>query len=217
MDNLEILNLKNASYSNKKQNEIKINHLRRKLLKDKKHLKEIWFPNSMKSVSEDLFRECINLKHVVLSNNIKVIKNHAFYNSGITELIIPASVVSIEPHAFDNCPYLEKVWVEDSDKLLIWKGTQFKNCPSLHEIYLGRNSKFEYALTINATIDKLILGKNINNLNFDIHEIKELVCLMKKPPYMSHPITAENVLIQKNFDQFWLHPQWSQKQLIKMT
>lgn len=43
MDNLEILNLKNASYSNKKQNEIKINHLRRKLLKDKKHLKEICF------------------------------------------------------------------------------------------------------------------------------------------------------------------------------
>lgn len=216
MDNLEILNLKNATYTNAKQNKEKINQLRRNLVSNKKHLKEVWFPASMKSVPNGLFQDCMNLEHVILPPYIKTIGNYAFCNSGIKEITIPSSVISIESHAFDNCPYLEKIKIEDSNKLLTWKGIQFNNCPSLQEIYLGRNSRFEYALTINTSLNQLILGEYITHLNFDIYEIKNIVCLMKKPPHICNHITAENILVQKNFDQFWLHPQWNQKQLIPM-
>lgn len=216
MDNLEVLNLRNAIYLRKKQNEARKNRIRRNLVKKKKHLKEIWFPCSMKSVPSELFRDCMELERVILPPSIKIISSHAFSNSGIKELTIPSSVNSIEPYAFDNCRYLEKVQVEDSDRPLKWKGEQFKNCPALHEIYLGRNSNFEYALATNVTLHRLVLGKTINDLNFDIQHTRDLVCLMKRPPHLTHHITAENIFVKKNFEHYWLAPGWNQKKLIKM-
>lgn len=217
MDNLEILNLKDATYIVKKQNETKLNQLRRNLVKYKRNLKEVWFPNSMKMVPSGLFQDCKVLQRIVLPNCIKTIGNYAFYNSGIKEIVIPSSVDSIGTHAFDNCPYLEKVRVEDSKKLLMWKGTQFDNCPSLQEIYLGRNSKFEYALTVNTTLDRLVLGKTVNNLNFEIQHIINMVCLMKKPPHKSLHVSAENVLVKNNFNKYWLHPQWQEENLCRKS
>lgn len=213
MDNLEKLNLKDATYLDKTQNETKINQLRRGLVKHKKHLTEIWFPNSMKYVPDGLFQDCRELKRIVLPTCIRSIGNHAFYNSGIKELVIPTSVDSIGPHAFDNCPDLEKVRVEDSKKLLMWEGAQFNNCPSLQEIYLGRNSLFEYALSMNKTLRKLVLGKTVNNLNFDIQHVITMICKMKKPPHISNHISVEKILVEKNFHLFWLHPLWNQENL----
>ena len=216
MNNLEILNLKNAIYLRKKENEAGKNQLRRNLVKQKKHLKEIWFPNSMKSVPSELFRNCMELERVVLPNSIKTICCHAFSDSGIKEITIPPSVNTIEPYAFDNCRKLEKIRVEDSERLLRWKGKQFRNCPALHEIYLGRNSTFEYALTTNAEIKKLVLGKTVNNLNFDIQQTQNLVCLMKRPPHLTNDIQAEHIYVKRNFEHYWLDPKWNKKKLIKL-
>lgn len=217
LDNLEILNLKDAIYLGSKQDETKLNQLRRNLVKHKEHLKEIWFPSSMKYVPEGLFHDCMELRRIVLPTCIKSIGNHAFYNSGIKEITIPTSVDSIGTNAFDNCPYLEKVRVEDSKKLLMWEGAQFKNSPSLQEIYLGRNSLFEYALSMNKTLSKLVLGKTVNNLNFDIQHVITMICQMEKPPHISNHISVEKVLVEKNFHLFWLHPLWNQENLCQKS
>lgn len=217
MDNLEILNLKDATYIGKKQNATKLNQLRRSLVKNKRHLREIWFPDSMRFVPDGLFQDCTTLKYVVLPTHIRTIGDHAFYNCGIEKVVIPASVASVGANAFDNCQNLEKVQVKDSKRLLMWKGTQFNNCPSLQEIYLGRNSIFEYALSMNATLGRLVLGKHINNLNFDIQHVIDMVCLMKKPPHKSQRLSAENVLVEKNFNLFWLHPQWNLENLCRKS
>lgn len=216
MDNLEILDLKNAIYLRKEQNEAEKNRLRRDLVKKKKHLKEISFPSSMKSVPSGLFRNCMELEHVILPNSVKTICSHAFSNSGIREVSIPTSVNTIKPCAFDNCKNLERVKIEDSKNLLKWKGEHFKNCPSLREIYLGRNSPFEYTLITGAPLNKLVLGKDINNLNFDIHNTNELVCLMKHPPHLPNTIAAQNIYIKHNFELYWLHPEWNKRNLIAM-
>ena len=42
------------------------------------------------------------------------------------------------------------------------------------------------------------------------------MCLMKHPPKIVHKISAENVYIKHNFDQFWVHPEWSKEKLQKM-
>lgn len=218
MDNLEILNLKNVIYPKRqRKNEMEKSRLRREMLRNKKHLKEIWFPNSLESVPSELFKDCIELERVILPKSVKTICSHAFSNSGIKEVVIPTSVESVEAFAFNNYKNLKRIKVEDSKKLLKWKGEQFRNCPCLQEIYLGRNSAIEYTLITDAFIDRLVLGKNINRINFDILNTKDLVCLMKKPPRLPNYISAENVYVKQNFEHYWLHPEWNKRKLIKMN
>lgn len=216
MDNLEVLNLKDAIYLRKKQDEAGKNRLRREIVKDKKPLKEIWFPSSLKSVPSGLLSNCTELERVVLPHTVKTINRHAFTNCGIKELSIPSSVESIAPNAISNCANLKRVIVEDSENLLKWEGEQFSNCPMLSEIYMGRDSTYDYALTTNVELKKLTLGHEIRTVNFDIRKIKSLMCLMKHPPKIVHKISAENVYIKHNFDQFWVHPEWSKEKLQKM-
>lgn len=218
MDNLEVLNLRNAIYPKRqRKDEMEKSRLRREMLRNKKHLKEIWFPNSLKSVPCELFKDCIALEHVILPKSVKTICSHAFSNSGIKELVIPASVEAVEASAFDNCRNLKQIKVEDSEKLLKWKGEQFRYCPNLQEIYLGRNSAIEYALITDAPVNRLVLGENIHNMNFDIINTKNLICLMKHPPRLPNYISAENVYVKQNFEHYWLHPEWNKRKLIKMN
>lgn len=216
MDNLEILNLQNAIYLRRKKNEAARNRLRRNLVRKKKHLKEIWFPRSMRSVPPEMFKNCTELEHVILPDSVKIICSHAFSHSGIREVTIPASVRSVEPNAFDNCLRLEKIRVADSRHEIRWKGEQFRHCPALHEIYLGRNSMFEYALTTDADIHRLVVGKRVSNLNFDVRHTRDLVCLMKQPPHLGATVKAENFYVKRNFEHYWLHPEWNKKNITKL-
>lgn len=216
MDNVEYLNLKDAIYLRKEPNESEKKWLRRELLSKKKKLKEIWFPASMTSVTSGLFKDCMELEKVVLPKTVTSISSYAFSNSGIRELVIPTSVKVIEPCAFDNCSRLEKVTVEDSKELLKWKGEQFRNCPNLKKIHLGRNSTFEYALITYTNIDCLELGKEICHMNFEVKNIRDMVCLMKRPLKLPKNIVAETIYIKHNFELFRLSPEWYKRNLQKM-
>ena len=180
------------------------------MLKPKYFLKDIFILSAEKQPIKLSWRKIVCLP-------IKTICSNAFGNSGIKELIIPASVNTIEPHAFDNCSMLEKVIIKDANKPLKWKGMQFNNCPKLHEIHLGRNSQFEYSLIANTQLKQLVLGKGIREINFDIQNIENLICLMKKPPHLPKNVKANNIYLKYNFDLYWVHPAWNKRNLQKYS
>lgn len=217
MDNLEMLDLKQAVYLRKKQNEASRNRLRKNLLGEGRKLRKIWLPNSMGSIPAELFKNCHALEEVVIPHSVKLIGSAAFRNSGIKRISIPSSVKLIGHGAFDHCENLESVKIEDSRSYLKWKGEQFKHCHKLKDIYLGRNSVYEYALNTEAKVERMILSNHIGHINFDVPNIEVLECRMKKPPHIfrQHISPLCKVIVTNNFELFWIDPQWNKMNLIQ--
>ena len=73
-------------------------------------LEEVYIKDSpVTTIPQEAFRDCKNLTKVTLSNELKTIGNSAFYNTPITDIIIPAKVTNIENLAFWSCKSLIKV------------------------------------------------------------------------------------------------------------
>lgn len=63
----------------------------------------IWFGNEVTKITESAFRNCKNLKNVVIPYGVTTITNWAFHNSGLTTVILPNSVTYISNSEFANC------------------------------------------------------------------------------------------------------------------
>ena len=59
-------------------------------------------PASVKTIEDSAFRECKNLQRVTFAegSQLREIGKYAFYETGLTEVRIPASVQSIGAYAF---------------------------------------------------------------------------------------------------------------------
>lgn len=210
MDNLEVLDLSKAIYIRKKHDERGKLKLRKNLLKRKRCLSVIYLPEFIGYIPNHFFSECQNIEKVVISKSVKIIGRHSFSYSGIREIVIPESVKIIDSNAFDNCKYLEKVIIEDSKKYISWKGEQFNSCPALNYIHIGRNSRFYDSLVSYNDARTLSLGKYVNNMNFDFPQVENLICGMENPPVITIDCYKNSkVEILKNYDSFWIHPEWN--------
>ena len=64
-------------------------------------------------VKDEMFANCINLKTVVLPNTITSIGKLAFYNTGLTSIVLPDSVKRIDERAFGLCASLTYVYMPE--------------------------------------------------------------------------------------------------------
>lgn len=65
-------------------------------------LSEVMLPSALKEIAENMFENCSSLKEIKLPETLTAIGMGAFYMSGIKQINIPASVESIEEHAFEQ-------------------------------------------------------------------------------------------------------------------
>lgn len=63
-------------------------------------LKEITVPGSVSTISKRMFRECESLEKVTLEEGVTTIDDGAFNGCGLRELHLPASLTTVEAHAF---------------------------------------------------------------------------------------------------------------------
>ena len=86
-----------------------------------KELKEITFPNTLKTIGEYSFSECTGLTEITLPDSLETIGDSAFYKcTGLKKVVIPAGVKEITATAFSFCKTSELVIVAD-------EGTEAKN------------------------------------------------------------------------------------------
>jgi len=71
-------------------------------------LARVTLPNSLTDIAQNAFRSCGSLKRMTLPEGLISIEQDAFIGSGLTSIMIPASVTSIEANPFIGCP-LERV------------------------------------------------------------------------------------------------------------
>ncbi len=78
----------------------------------KTKIESVSLPNSIKTLPNNVFQNCINLKTVKLPNGISSVPPNAFTCTAITNIEIPGSVTEIGGSAFQDCQKLETVKIE---------------------------------------------------------------------------------------------------------
>lgn len=210
MENLEDLDMSGCIFGDNISVSRKTVKSASEFLRGKTSLKRLVMPGFLSYIPMNALEGCVNLKSAVLSEKIERISSFAFSGTGIEEIVIPKSVKVIDIDAFSNCANLKRVIVEDSNEYISWKGTQFVNCPAFEELYIGRNSHYDFAPIVEENIRVLYLGKGVSSYNVCAKGIESIVLLMETPPSVNATLhNGCSIFVgKKGFKFFWTHPQW---------
>ena len=91
-------------------------------------------------IGERAFNNCVALHRVTFSDHLKELSKQAFKNSGLVEIVVPASVTKIGDSVFSNCEMLEKAVICEGVENL--SNHLFADCKQLKEIHLPQSVDF---------------------------------------------------------------------------
>ena len=86
-----------------------------------KKLEQVTLGKKMRGIDTQMFSGCSALKEMELPDGMVYISNYAFYESGIENIFIPASVISIGEKAFMNCHNIKEMVIEGSNELVAYE------------------------------------------------------------------------------------------------
>lgn len=113
------------------------------------------------------FGNLSNLTKVTIGHYVTRLCSELFSEAELlSEIVIPASVICIEPYVFMNCRQLNKVVFEDGDSELLYETAPFGDCP-LNTVYLGRHlvgSSAALPIFKEKPIKDLTIGTTITSL-----------------------------------------------------
>lgn len=98
-------------------------------------------PDTVTHIS-NITRECIDLKQVTLSNNLKIIGEYSFQSSGITSLVIPEGVIEIGKYAFYQCKDLTSITLPRSLERI--EDSAFADCILLKDVVIPAGTNITY-------------------------------------------------------------------------
>lgn len=120
-------------------------------------------------------------KEVNIPDSVAIIKADAFKGLPVTAVRIPASVRELEPCAFNNCPSLEKIVLDDGYDAKGFDVGAFYRCPSIENITalgsLGQNINVFYVIKhgeVHFSSEEEYRGykQRINGKNADVDALK---------------------------------------------
>lgn len=135
---------------------------------------QIRLPNSVTSINQEAFKNCINLKYVNIPEAVTSISNAAFKNCiNLNSVILPNSVTSIGHKAFENCWSLTSIVIPDSVTGI--GDYAFSGCYKLSSIKIGSGVSGITGIVDDADICSVFVGctglssieVSPNNNNYD--------------------------------------------------
>ena len=120
-------------------------------------------------IGEDAFNSCGKLKAITLPSSLKLIEGYAFQSTGLTSIIIPASIDSLGDRAFGYCGNLTSIRIENKATALKMKNGyygSFAYSEADKTIYVGRDLELNdetEAFDDNAT--SVVFSDNVTNIN----------------------------------------------------
>lgn len=117
------------------------------------YIEKIIIPDTVVSIGQAAFGGCSSLTQITIPENVTGIGSSAFSNSGITNIVIPDGVSSLES-TFVGCTNLTTVEIPDSVTSMGYR--TFANCSNLVEIKLPPNITY-----LSGTFDGCINLKRV--------------------------------------------------------
>lgn len=127
-------------------------------------LSQVTLPKNMTEIAPYLFRGCTKLTAVSIPKKVKIIGQAAFAHSGLTEVVVPDSVVFMEGSVFYACTDLE--YAKLSVNLVYLPEYTFCECIRLNDISIGQGMEVIGEWAFSKT--------NFNGLNLGLFDIKEI-------------------------------------------
>lgn len=162
------------------------------------HLTEIALPESVTTIPEQGFINCVSLETVNASNintvccgafshcvsleafdfsQIKELGSRSFFNSGLNKVVLSDKLPKLQPSTFCNCKNLQQVDISACNKIKTISAHCFANCSSLEDVKLPPHvHKFDNNCFKSVRLDKLVIkaGMRINFYAFSEASINEL-------------------------------------------
>lgn len=95
--------------------------------------------SSITTLQEYAFANCTGLSNITWYTGMSSVPQYAFYNTGITNLVLPNNITYVGTNSFANCTSLQKITFTSDVALETYV---FKNCTNLAEIVLPDSSNF---------------------------------------------------------------------------
>lgn len=96
-------------------------------------------PNGIKSIEENAFYDCSEMKTVTIPQSVEKIEKSAFKYTGLTKVDLPLKLREVSEAVFYGCSKLSSIKIPDS--VAVIKKDAFNDCSSLDTITFGKNLK----------------------------------------------------------------------------
>ena len=97
-------------------------------------------PETVKSIGDDVFSWCENLKSIVIPNSVTTIGESAFEHTGLSNINIPESVTEIGNRAFLNCNSLKEARLSESVQRI--GASAFYWCANLESVNIPESVRY---------------------------------------------------------------------------
>ncbi|WP_288955508.1 leucine-rich repeat domain-containing protein [uncultured Polaribacter sp.] len=160
-------------------------------------------------ISENAFKDCVNLNEVVFPNSLKYIGDEAFKNTGLKTLNYPKGLTSIGYGVFRECKNLETINIEEGVTYI--GNSTFSWCNSLLNVTISNTVKsFGYS-TFSAckNLRSIVIPDSVENIESGLFggcsnlETVKISDSLKKIPYntFSGCERLNNVVIPDNIEK----------------
>lgn len=147
-------------------------------------LSSVALADSVTTIAMNAFFNTKALKEIDLKN-VQTINSYAFWGSGLTALVLPKSVKTVESRAFEACTSLTKVTINAAE-LTLDNSNTFAGCSSLNTVVTSADSKINGLNTgafgpdshgsyVQAPVESIEINGTVNTLNFStLASLKDL-------------------------------------------
>lgn len=127
------------------------------------------------TIATNAFFNTKALKEIDLKN-VQTINSYAFWGSGLTALVLPKSVKTVESRAFEACTSLTKVTINAAE-LTLNNSNTFAGCSSLNTVVTSADSKINllnasafgpdsHGSYVQAPVENIEINGTVDTLNF---------------------------------------------------
>ena len=139
-------------------------------------LSNVNFLNKVDTIPGSAFSGCTGLGRIRIPDNVKYIEDYAFEKSGVVEVALPQSLLTLGNMAFFECKSLERIEIYDGISVI--RTSTFSGCKSLREIVLPSTLEqiSAYAFSDCTSLESIVIPESVSSIAANAFYLDHALC-----------------------------------------